>query len=98
MRISGWSSDVCSSDLKRRQTRTFAGSQIGGELAMASTLFADIYTNIDGKLDLFLNERLHNVIDVVRGPLALGLVISSEERRVGKECVCMCRTRWSPYN
>src|SRR3546814_4052047 len=75
MRISGWSSDVCSSDLKRRQTRTFAGSQIGGELAMASTLFADIYTNIDGKLDLFLNERLNNVIDVVRGPLALGLVI-----------------------
>jgi type IV secretory pathway VirB2 component (pilin) len=34
-----------------------------------------IYTNIDGKLDLFLNERLNNVIDVVRGPLALGLVI-----------------------
>src|SRR3546814_16678281 len=46
MRISGWSSDVCSSDL-----------------------------NIDGKLDLFLNERLNNVIDVVRRPLALGLVI-----------------------
>lgn len=42
---------------------------------MASTLFADIYANIDGKLDLFLNERLNNVIDVVRGPLALGLVI-----------------------
>ncbi|SEJ81090.1 type IV secretion system protein VirB6 [Sphingobium sp. AP50] len=42
---------------------------------MASTLFADIYTNIDGKLDLFLNERLNNVIEVVRGPLALGLVI-----------------------
>lgn len=41
---------------------------------MASTLFADIYTNIDGKLDLFLNERLNNVIEVVRGPLALGVV------------------------
>src|SRR3546814_18473599 len=22
----------------------------------------------------------------------------SEERRVGKECVCTCRSRWSPYN
>src|SRR3546814_20344546 len=22
----------------------------------------------------------------------------SDERRVGKECVCMCRSRWSPYN
>src|SRR3546814_14556684 len=23
--------------------------------------------------------------------------IRSEERRVGKECVCTCRSRWSPY-
>ena len=22
----------------------------------------------------------------------------SEERRVGKECSCMCRSRWSPYH
>ena len=22
----------------------------------------------------------------------------SEERRVGKECVCKCRSRWSPYH
>ena len=42
---------------------------------MATDLFSSLYTNIDGKLDLFLNERLQNVVDVVRGPLALGLVI-----------------------
>jgi len=42
---------------------------------MADGLFTTLYTNIDGKLDLFLNERLNNVIEVVRGPLALGLVI-----------------------
>ena len=24
--------------------------------------------------------------------------IRSEERRVGKECVCQCRSRWSPYH
>ena len=42
---------------------------------MADGLFTALYENIDGKLDLFLNERLHNVVDVVRGPLALGLVI-----------------------
>src|SRR3546814_13211005 len=23
--------------------------------------------------------------------------VRSEERRVGKECVCTCRSRWSPY-
>src|SRR3546814_3911753 len=27
-----------------------------------------------------------------------GFVIRSEERRVGKECVSTCRSRWSPYN
>src|SRR3546814_17636473 len=29
---------------------------------------------------------------------ALSLSIRSEERRVGKECVSTCRTRWSPYH
>src|SRR3546814_16333718 len=42
---------------------------------MATDLFSSLHANIDGKLDLFLNERLQNVVDVVRGPLALGLVI-----------------------
>lgn len=42
---------------------------------MASTLFDSIYTNIDGKLDLFLNERLNNMVEVIRGPLAVGLTI-----------------------
>src|SRR3546814_18844497 len=30
--------------------------------------------------------------------LFLPLRIRSEERRVGKECVSTCRTRWSPYH
>ncbi|SNS96036.1 type IV secretion system protein VirB6 [Sphingomonas laterariae] len=42
---------------------------------MSSTIFSTIYDNVDGKLDLFLNERLSNVVDVIRGPLAAGLVI-----------------------
>ena len=25
-------------------------------------------------------------------------VVRSEERRVGKECACLCRSRWSPYH
>src|SRR3546814_19114951 len=28
----------------------------------------------------------------------LGAYASSEERRVGKECVSTCRSRWSPYH
>lgn len=42
---------------------------------MATDMFNSLYANVDGKLDLFLNERLQNVVEVVRGPLAVGLVI-----------------------
>src|SRR3546814_20507099 len=30
--------------------------------------------------------------------LETGAVVRSEERRVGKECVSTCRSRWSPYH
>ena len=29
---------------------------------------------------------------------AAGLAFRSEERRVGKECRALCRSRWSPYH
>ena len=31
-------------------------------------------------------------------PLSPSLSLRSEERRVGKECASMCRSRWSPYH
>src|SRR3546814_16393389 len=31
-------------------------------------------------------------------PKQVSIRIRSEERRVGKECVSTCRSRWSPYN
>src|SRR3546814_12954636 len=34
---------------------------------------------------------------VIKGQPLLGLWSRSEERRVGKECVSTCRSRWSPY-
>src|SRR3546814_3030464 len=35
---------------------------------------------------------------IIRGEVLLGGVQRSEERRVGKECVSTCRSRWSPYH
>src|SRR3546814_11398705 len=29
---------------------------------------------------------------------ALSITLRSEERRVGKECVSTCRSRWAPYH
>src|SRR5213596_1592970 len=33
-----------------------------------------------------------------RGSRGTGLGARSEERRVGKECTVLCRSRWSPYH
>src|SRR3546814_16648133 len=35
---------------------------------------------------------------VIGGSVIVGLVIRSEKRRVGKECVSTCSSRWSPYH
>src|SRR3546814_13534787 len=37
------------------------------------------------------------VADEIQRPALAGALRRSEERRVGKECVSTCRSRWSPY-
>src|SRR3546814_4791492 len=71
MRISDWSSDVCSSDLFLAIEMT--------RRRLASTIS-------------FLARR------ALASPLAMARLMRSEERRVGKECVSTCRSRWSPYH
>ena len=43
------------------------------------------------KLDLWLEEAAPSDLHTVFGE-------RSEERRVGKECLSVCRSRWSPYH
>src|SRR3546814_4754928 len=75
MRISDWSSDVCSSDLLTFDPRQFSVEQ-------------RFYTSKDGtKVPMFVVMK--KGIDRSK---------RSEERRVGKECVSTCRSRWSPYH
>src|SRR3546814_8591417 len=74
MRISDWSSDVCSSDLRCGESwfgypRRYTCDQLR-------------YTNQD---------RIVHTSYRSYGS-------RSEERRVGKECVSTCRSRWSPYH
>src|SRR3546814_16198514 len=41
----------------------------------------------------------HPIAEGAPPPLVTGFAASrSEERRVGKECVSTCRSRWSPYH
>src|SRR3546814_7496833 len=37
-------------------------------------------------------------ISMLEAAVAYGWMDRSEERRVGKECVSTCRSRWSPYH
>src|SRR3546814_7885172 len=85
MRISDWSSDVCSSDLQH-------------ELRFFLVVFQIAFFAADLHL---VQRRLRNIhiaaLDQL-GHLAVQQRQRSEERRVGKECVSTCRSRWSPYH
>src|SRR3546814_3919462 len=103
MRISDWSSDVCSSDLpavpvifvdtlkmfpETLEYRETLISTFGIENSWVVTPDPDVLASKDDK--------------ACAGPTipmaAAKFVRRSEERRVGKECVSTCRSRWSPYN
>src|SRR3546814_20754629 len=91
MRISDWSSDVCSSDL--RNSRVTRGR--GDENARCAAAAAQ-HRRVDG---LDRRKRLAEPNDDARkAAIADNQVGRSEERRVGKECVSTCRSRWSPYH
>src|SRR3546814_5720071 len=74
MRISDWSSDVCSSDLDG-EARVDELREEGG-----------------------VEEDRLGVGDGHQRALPEHAATRSEERRVGKECVSTCRSRWSPYH
>src|SRR3546814_3697222 len=80
MRISDWSSDVCSSDLDCKVVAIFATRTAIEESTTLICWFR-----------IAKCERIgYNVL--------FNLYDRSEERRVGKECVSTCRSRWSPYH
>src|SRR3546814_14570233 len=93
MRISDWSSDVCSSDLSYK-THAVLSRYPMSELALFTPPFENHQplsespasgTNEDGQ------EQGLSAPPVLVRP-------RSEEHRVGKECVSTCSSRWSPYH
>src|SRR3546814_10960681 len=102
MRISDWSSDVCSSDLVvaaspspdgtppapgqslNRSARSVARS-VGGTVAYSAALAR--------------TGSGSAIPSTTTAPIQMRNVSgSSEERRVGKECVSTCSYRWSTYH
>src|SRR3546814_17415591 len=96
MRISDWSSDVCSSDLPRFRS-TLAKVEAG--LRRGSNMLRYATEDDFGLPETAFNFCTFWLIEALhftgRDSEARAL-FSSEERRVGKECVSTCRYRWSP--
>src|SRR3546814_20085726 len=100
MRISDWSSDVCSSDLIDLR----APGILAGELhvgAQAARLLHRTHRLLDHLVRLHAQLVLH--VDRAGGDNGVDAPgvgagqCRSEERRVGKECGSTCRTRWWWY-
>src|SRR3546814_19239283 len=94
MRISDWSSDVCSSDLLQiimRDRQVVAGDhlmQIGDGDDFSVTQHGGQIGHAIMGIGIGFRPDLGRLD---------GTGERSEERRVGKECVSTCRSRWSPY-
>src|SRR3546814_19792081 len=100
MRISDWSSDVCSSDLETQSREKMDTLRaLGAELVLVP---AAPYSNP--------NHFVHTsrrIAEETPGALWADQFdntanrfahLRSEERRVGKECVSTCKSRWWPYH
>src|SRR3546814_12468177 len=106
MRISDWSSDVCSSDLLAalREVVELVAQQLALVGQSRARLTDFIATGSDWLWETDSDHRFTNFIelhDVFPGGSpydSIGTRRRSEERRVWKECVRTCRSRWSPYH
>src|SRR3546814_17986932 len=113
MRISDWSSDVCSSDLilalpgviwGRRGTVAKAQARPAPDAHQYITVFEvetdDLQAFIDEMNARVMSGRIARSTSVAGAVPVFWEVVQldrSEERRVGKECVSQWRSRWSPY-
>src|SRR3546814_19497939 len=105
MRISDWSSDVCSSDLLQQKLDAQAdvvdflrNQQVGPNVYPGVPAEYSNWRNEQrawAKRAVLFNQSYHMVELYVRGPEAFD---RSEERRVGNECVSTCRSRWWQYH
>src|SRR3546814_16053850 len=94
MRISDWSSDVCSSDLVLAQAIVNEGLKS----VTAGIDPMDIKRGIDKAVEAVTQEIKKNAVPCKdRKAIAQVGTVRSEERRVGKACVRTCRSRRSPY-
>src|SRR3546814_14972646 len=106
MRISDWSSDVCSSDLDSEGTTPASPS---ASLPLTVTLLSPPALVVDEELDALVRLRvplppdktstdLLSLFDWLFAEPACDVRLRSEERRVGKEWVSTVTSWWLPLH
>src|SRR3546814_14874284 len=103
MRISDWSSDVCSSDLSgisRPKIVCCAGTDGRKYKQLVKTTTDDLRQDaVMQQVFNAVNGMLRKDAECAHTDLRIRTyAVRSEERRVGKECVSTCRSRWSTYH
>src|SRR3546814_20332315 len=89
MRISDWSSDVCSSDL---------GASSSPKMRQATYCASQPFPDGRNATSASTAGTTTSPASCASGSIDCGRSSRSEERRVGKECVSTCQSRWSQHN
>src|SRR3546814_7064987 len=90
MRISDWSSDVCSSDLwKYVSVKSLADANWANPTSFSKRFARTLASRTFTRFELSV---------LTASFWSRSCTNRSEERRVGKECVSPCRSRWPPYH
>src|SRR3546814_20312899 len=111
MRISDWSSDVCSSDLGKGMFQR-VDDEFGYDQPQADRDIGMHGAAVRGHRDrypiMIVDHRCAEAFaklgeitaqfNIAQARCRELLLERSEERRVGKECVSTCRSRWAPYH
>src|SRR3546814_7067214 len=100
LRISDWSSDVCSSDLDQRNRLVARSKTDGGDLRLVTDLHDEERHQRGEERAETPVAAVGRIVELVRdhrpGGHGQKAKPRSEERLVGTECVRTCRSRWSP--
>src|SRR3546814_17463791 len=106
MRISDWSSDVCSSDLQKKLADMMTDIALGLQASLRVGLLMDEHRFAPDMISIVKRNNVGKALDIARAArdmhggngISEEYQVRSEERRVGKECVSTGRSRWSPYH
>src|SRR3546814_13240399 len=97
MRISDWSSDVCSSDLSATGEHDALINAYGTIETAPVVIGVQDFAYMGGSMGMGVGAAFIQGIEEAIYRRCPYIIFRPEASRVGTECVRQCRSRWSPY-